>query len=81
MSDCGRKVEKVEKAASKKMSKVLLQSARMLDHLMSISRADTPMFVSQMRPETVDSCVGLEPLTNDVENAPYPISCCWWDRD
>lgn len=53
----------------------------MFDLLMSISRANIPMFVNQMRPNTVNTRVGLELLTKDVEKARFPISCCWWDRD
>ena len=45
---------------------VLPQSSRMFDLLMSISRPNIPIFVHLMRPKTVDTCVGLEPLTKDV---------------
>ena len=60
---------------------VLPQSARMFNLLVSISRANIPMFENQMRPKTVDTYVGLEPLTKDVEEARFPTSCCWWNRD
>ena len=60
---------------------VLPQRAGMFDLLMSISRANIPMFVNQMRPKTVETYVGLEPLTEDVEKARFPIFCRWWNRD
>lgn len=56
---------------------ILSQSAPTFDLLMSIFRADDPIFLDQMRPKTVETCVRLEPLTKDVAKAPFPISCCW----
>ena len=60
---------------------ILSQSAPTFDLLMSIFRADDPMILDQMRTKTVDTCVGLEPLTKDIAKAPFPISYCWKDRD
>ena len=60
---------------------VLPQSARIFDLLMSTSHAKIPISVNQMRQKPVDTCVGLEPLMKDVEEARCPISCYWRDRD